>query len=167
MKRLTNSQRCCAQARNSGETDGHLARILPSRLQPGIEELGMIAGNGRLSAEVEAKTVSADPGHLQEDGDPLGAVFGDGKTDLRAIDLARPLVFHPFGMFGDVSGTQAAAEGVAVVTVHPEPTVDDHVVFGGKASAARREHSFRKDSPITWVSGRVSPSYRVEVGSEL
>jgi hypothetical protein len=89
----------------------------------------MIAGDGGLAAEIEAETVSTDPGCLQQNGDPLGAVFGDGKTDLRAIDLTTPMAFHPFGMFGDVSGTQTAAEGVAVVAVHPEPPVDDHFVL--------------------------------------
>jgi hypothetical protein len=39
--------------------------------------------------------------------------------------------------------------------------------FSAKASAARSEHSWRNESPMTFVSGRVSPAYIEEVGSAL
>ena len=39
--------------------------------------------------------------------------------------------------------------------------------FSAKDKAARSEHSWRNESPITFVSGRVSPACIVELGSAL
>jgi hypothetical protein len=39
--------------------------------------------------------------------------------------------------------------------------------FAAKSKAARSEHSPWNESAMTFVSGRVSPTYIVEFGSEL
>ena len=70
----------------------------------------MIAGDGRLSAEVEAKTMRPDLRSLQQYGDAFSAILGNGKTDPRAIRLTSAVLLHPFGMRGDVLGAQTAAE---------------------------------------------------------
>ena len=92
----------------------------------------MIAGDGRLAAEVEAQAMRTDLRDLQQHGDALGAILGNGKADLGAVHLPAPMPLHPLGMPGDVFGAQTAPECVAVVSVHAESAVDDHVVLFSK-----------------------------------
>ena len=95
----------------------------------------MIACDGRLAAEVEAQAMRTDLRNLQQHGDAFGAILRNGKADLGAVYLSTAMPLHPLGMLGDVFGAQAAAECVAIVTVHAEPTVDDHAVFLGEGQS--------------------------------
>ena len=93
-----------------GRAGAHLARIGVTCFQPRVEDLRMIACDGRLAAEVEAEAMRTDLRDLQQHGDALGAILGDGKAHLGAIHLTTAMPLHPLGMSGDVFGAQTTAE---------------------------------------------------------
>ena len=70
----------------------------------------MITCDGRLAAEIDAQAMHTNLRHLQQDGDTLGAILGNGKTGLGSIHLPTAKPFHPLRVSGDVFGAQTTAE---------------------------------------------------------
>ena len=70
----------------------------------------MIAGDGRLAAEIKAESVHTNLRDLQEYSNALGALLRNGKTDPRAVHLPATMPLHSLGMISDVFGAQTAAE---------------------------------------------------------